>query len=236
MVARALHGTAHPTLVRRSLRWPLSAQELFGVLSLPPGFGKEFSYGRLRISRPERCVDDALLDLAGRLWDELPEGFRIEVYAGWIVVSGSPKMRHHVTVARFDEAIHDLARERAWMRFQTAAVGDPHTRAHCIPDHVVVPQDAPWFDDNVLGGDGVVLLTEVTSRDSVKDDREYKRAFYSAAGVPRYLVVDLEQGEVILHLGRSERGYREEIPVGLGQPLKLPAPFELTLDTGALVD
>lgn len=79
----------------------------------------------------------------------------------------------------------------------------------------------------------MLLAVEVTSAGSAKDDRSQKWLFYGRARVPLYLLVDLELGEVVLHMGPSEDGYRDTVTVASGKPLALPEPFGITIDTGA---
>lgn len=65
------------------------------------------------------------------------------------------------------------------------------------------------------------------------DDYGRKRLFYGRAGVGIYVIVDLQQEEVVLHTGPHERGYQRVITVPFGTPLELPEPVGLTLDTAA---
>lgn len=232
MVASALHQPAGIGLLRERVRWPVSPQRLYEVVNLPAGFRAEISGGRLRIGHPDRRIDDALVDLGGRLATEVP-GIRFEMYAGWIVVSGPPKMRHHRTVLALFRQLHDLLQARSWDHFQTVGLIDPATRAYAIPDLVIARPGAPEYDE-CLCGNGVLLAVEVTSTGGAQDDRTHKWVFYGQARVPLYLLVDQELGEVALHSGPFNGGYRNTVTVSLGKPLTLPDPFGITIDTSAL--
>lgn len=52
--------------------------------------------------------------------------------------------------------------------------------------------------------------------------------------MPLYLVVDTSANRVRLLSKPGEEGYAHEVGVRLGEPLELPAPWNLTLDTSVL--
>jgi hypothetical protein len=53
-------------------------------------------------------------------------------------------------------------------------------------------------------------------------------------GVPLYLVIDTFAGRVRLLSRPGEKGYGRQVEVRLGEPLELPDPWSLTLDTSVL--
>jgi Uma2 family endonuclease len=233
MVAPAPHQPTRTKLLRIPIRWPVSLERLYSALSLPPGFRKELTYGCLRIGRPDRPVDDALLDLADRLATEVPD-IRFEVYAGWIVVSGTPRIPHNAAVYELTSLLFHISRERGWRQLQTVGVINRYTREYCIPDLVVAPRDAPEFN-HALCGPGVLLVAEVTSEGTVKNDRGAKVTFYGGAGVPAYLLIDCELNEVVLQTRPHNEGYRDTVTVAIGKELELPEPFGISIDTGRLL-
>lgn len=234
MAASALHTPARSALLREQPPLPVSPQEVYGVLNLPRGFRAEISYGRLRIGHADRRVDDVLVDLGERLAAELP-GIRVELYAGWIVVSGLPEIRHNDVVCALIMQLFDFLRERRWVFYQTVGVSNPATREHVIPDLLVAPRGAPRCGSNTLDGHSVLLAVEVTSPSGATDDRTHKWVFYGRTRVPLYLLLDLERGEVVLHSDPFDGGYRDSVTVTWGKPLPLPEPFEITIDTGDLL-
>jgi Uma2 family endonuclease len=231
MAAPAPHQPT--TLLREPLQWPVSVERLYGVLNLPKGFRKELTYGCLRIGRPGKPVDDPLLELAERLAKEVPD-IRFEVYAGRIVVSAVPRRPHNRAVSRLNDLLFQISEERGWERLQTTAVINRYTRAYCTPDLVVAPLDAPEYL-GALCGPGVLLVVEVTSQSSIKDDRGPKPTFYGGAAVPAYLLIDHELNEVVLHTEPYDEGYREFVRVAIGKELELPEPFGISIDTARLL-
>lgn len=54
--------------------------------------------------------------------------------------------------------------------------------------------------------------------------------------VPLFLLIDPAQGLAILHSRPSRKGYQNRVEVALGVPLDLPEPWQLTIDTGKLIE
>jgi Uma2 family endonuclease len=234
MVAPAPHQPTRAKLLRKPIHWPVSVEKLYSALNLPRGFRKELTYGCLRIRRPGNPVDGPLLELADRLWDELPQGYRIEAYAGSIVVSGAPHTPHNAIVYELIRLLFHTGQEHDWLQLQTQPVINRYTREYCIPDLVVAPRGAPEFN-KCSCGPGVLLVVEVTSQSSIKDDRGPKPTFYGGGEVPAYLLVDCELNEVVLHTRPYDEGYFDTVTVPIGKMLDLPEPFGISIDTGRLL-
>jgi Uma2 family endonuclease len=233
MVAPALHQPALTMRLREPVQRPVSMEKLYGALKLPRGFRKELTHGCLRIGRPGKPVDDPLLEFADRLAAEIPQGFRLEVYSGWIVVSGPPGVPHSTVVFRLNNLLLSTSLERGWLQHQTVGVINRYTREHWIPDLIVAPEGAPEFN-TCLCGPGVLLVVEVTSDGTVNNDRGPKVSSYGSAGVPAYLLIDRELSEVVLHTRPYDKGYRDAVTVAIGKELALPEPFGISIDTGSL--
>lgn len=181
---------------------------------------------------------DAEAELAGleRLWESLDlPGHRVELIGGKIVVSPTASRGHSSVVT---ELIDQLAatRDRGWERHTNLTVHIPDTRERLVPDLVVVPADAPGFDDNELLAPAVLLVAEVVSPHSRRDDREVKPRAYARGGVPLYLLVDrLASPRAVILLSRPGKdGYAHTL-AATSEPLPLPDPFAITLDTTRLL-
>lgn len=238
MSAPAPHHSGTAThrhqLVRRRIDWPATAEKLYDAITVPRGFRKELSYGRLRIGHADRRIDQDLLDLAERLGDELERySIGLDIYAGCIVVGGTPRLAHHRVVAELIRQIQPVADARGWLNAPGSAVVIPHLREHANPDVMVTCPDGPTFDE-VYCGSAVPLVGEVTSPSTVHDDYGPKRRHYGMAGVAIYLIVDLQREEVVLNTRPYNDGYHDIVTVPFGAALALPAPLSITLDTGAL--
>ncbi|MGP4012150.1 Uma2 family endonuclease [Streptomyces sp. 4N124] len=105
------------------------------------------------------------------------------------------------------------------------------------PDAILVPAEhfagqGEWADSS-----GVLLVVEVTSYDSDTDrrDRREKPDAYAAAGIPFYLLIDRDACTVKLYSDPvPELGYGNCRTVPFGNPLVLPEPLGIELDTEKL--
>lgn len=79
------------------------------------------------------------------------------------------------------------------------------------------------------------LVVEVTSRSNARHDRISKPAAYATAGIPLYLLVDrwAPEGPTATLYGEPKGDvYRPLSTAKFGEAIKLPAPFDLSIDTG----
>ncbi|MGW2701486.1 Uma2 family endonuclease [Streptomyces sp. NPDC001340] len=83
-----------------------------------------------------------------------------------------------------------------------------------------------WHDPSA-----VLLVAEVTSHSTADRDRDKKIHGYARAGIPVYLLIDREAGEVTVHSKPSGADYAKAPKYKLGQTVPLPAPLGFDLDT-----
>jgi Uma2 family endonuclease len=100
-----------------------------------------------------------------------------------------------------------------------------------------MPKDAPGFDENELLGPGVLLVAEVVSPHSRREDREVKPQAYARGGILLYLLIDklADPPGVTLFSRPGADGYARRQTATAGQPLRLPRPFGIALDTARLL-
>ncbi|MFJ4092665.1 Uma2 family endonuclease [Kitasatospora sp. NPDC089913] len=91
-------------------------------------------------------------------------------------------------------------------------------------------RQADIFAPSWMEPDGVAMVAEVTSS-KPDQDRIAKRHCYARAGIPLHLLIDREKSQVSLFSKPKRDEYTELHLAGFGEPLVLPAPFELELDT-----
>ncbi|MFF2628911.1 Uma2 family endonuclease [Kitasatospora griseola] len=159
---------------------------------------------------------------------EAPEGYRIELVGGEIVLSPPHDGGHAIAISRVVEQVF-----RAGCEFDLGChKGLVVPGGHFIPDAVFTEYGAmdgqpPWWKPS-----GVVMVLEVASRLPARE-RKIKRSSYAAAGIARYLVLDLREREVVLHErpGRGDYGMTTTVRSG---DLLLPEPFGFALDTAEL--
>lgn len=101
-----------------------------------------------------------------------------------------------------------------------------------VPDIAVVPR-ALAKGAGALLPDQTLLVVEVTSESNGDTDRTAKRRRYAEYGAPLYLLIDRQERTCTLFSEPGRLGYTAVSgPHPFGTSLRLPAPFDLTLDTG----
>ncbi|NJQ00626.1 Uma2 family endonuclease [Streptomyces zingiberis] len=169
------------------------------------------------------------------LWQETdaPEGCRVEIVEGTITVSPPPANSHNVTAALLQRMLYPVLPEN-WEIFQTQGLSVPERSGLYIPDLAVIPIASLKRPGHTVPAEEAELVVEITSRDNANHDRVSKVHGYARAGVPLYLLLDpWHSGRPTATLyGRPESAtYRVLDSVVYGRPLRLPEPFDLTVDT-----
>ncbi|MGY0492183.1 Uma2 family endonuclease [Streptomyces sp. WG-D5] len=171
-----------------------------------------------------------------RFWEEMdrPEGSKVEIIDGTITVSPSPAYQHNVIAEHIQRRLYSVI-PGEWGIFQTLAIAVPSRLGMLIPDILVAPRDADVESDSHIPAALAELVVEITSKSNASNDRISKCAAYAAAGIPFYLLVDrwATEGPTTTLYGEPKKDvYRPLSVVKFGDPLHLPAPFDLTIDTG----
>ncbi|MFF0679106.1 Uma2 family endonuclease [Streptomyces tendae] len=179
---------------------------------------------------PDQNWDDLV-----RFWEEMdwPEGSKVEIIEGIITVSPAPGLPHNVIAARIHRRLLSVIPEDREI-FQTLAIAVPSRLGMLIPDLVVTPLPDYTESDTHIPAALAELVVEVTSKSNARHDRISKPAAYATAGIPLYLLVDRwAPGGPTATLYGEPKGdvYRVLSAAKFGDPLTLPAPFDLTLDT-----
>jgi hypothetical protein len=173
-----------------------------------------------------------------QIWETLDiPGHRVELIDGQIVVSPSASRRHSGAVDELIDALIDVKRARGYQFHTNLTVHIAATRERLIPDLMVAPRDAPGFGDNELLAHGALLVAEVVSPHSHNRDRVVKPRAYARGRVPLYLLVDqlAEPATVTVFSDPGDGSYRCSSAAAAGQPLWLPEPFAIALDTRKLL-
>ncbi|MGW2489606.1 Uma2 family endonuclease [Streptomyces sp. NPDC001606] len=180
---------------------------------------------------PDQNWDDLV-----RYWEEMewPEGSKVEIIEGIITVSPPPAVRHNVIAARIQRRLYSVIPED-WGIYQTQAIAVPSRLGMFIPDLLVAPVQECGESDSHIPGAVAELVVEVTSKTNARHDRVSKPAAYATTGIPLYVLVDRwAPGGPTATLYGEPKGevYRVLSAVKFGDPITLPAPFDLTIDTG----
>lgn len=172
---------------------------------------------------------EALLDDLDELI--VPDGYKAEIIRGNIVLSPWSKGYY----LRVMELICDRLR--------------PHLpRGHRIsygPFLYVFPDDERAYGPDIhaahertyetnsthLDGDGLSFVAELTSASTRDDDLSDKVRVYGRAGVPVYLLLDMQEKQATVFSTPSTKGYESRCTKPFGEKLPLPVPFDCVLDT-----
>lgn len=194
----------------------------------------ETAVSALTVSQdPEQSRDDLV-----RFWEETerPEGGKVGIIEGIVTVSPAPAHRHNVIAARIQRRLRSGIPEHREI-FQPRAIAVPSRLGMLIPDPLVAPVRDDSEADTHIPAALAELVVEVTSRSNARHDRISKPAACATAGIPLYLLVDrwAPDGPAVMLFGEPHGAvYRPLDPVKSGEPIKLPAPFGLAIDTGEL--
>ncbi|GAA5041918.1 Uma2 family endonuclease [Thermocatellispora tengchongensis] len=166
--------------------------------------------------------------------DAFPENLRVEIINGRIVVNPMPTINHAKTVNELQSRLNETARRRGWHVLQNIKLHFGPQSDRAIPDLSVISDNARMWGDDEVFSDDALLAVEVVSKSSIRNDHLHKPRAYAGGGVPLYLIVDPFDRTARLFSMPKDGRYAAETGVRLGEPLELPAPWEITLDTTGL--
>ncbi|NML50592.1 Uma2 family endonuclease [Streptomyces sp. R302] len=171
-----------------------------------------------------------------RFWEESdwPEGSKVEIIDGIIVVTPPPAAAHNRIVEKVHRRLYTVVPDD-WGVYETQGVAHPSRGRLYVPDLLVIPER---IMDELEGGESAPLtaaelVVEVTSLSNASYDRLNKAAAYAEAKVPLYLLIDRfgPAGPTVTLYGEPSDVYKELQKVRFGEEIHLPAPFDLMLDT-----
>ncbi|WP_432114159.1 Uma2 family endonuclease [Streptomyces sp. S1] len=185
---------------------------------------------------------DAPIDLGDdwpglvRLWEvvDAPRNCKVEIVAGHVTVAPPVDTRHHLIAHEVQRSLYEVMPEDRGV-YQTQAVAVPSLLGMYVPDLLVAPEAALRGPGFFFPASDAELVVEITSQSNANHDRIVKLQAYATAAVPLYLLIDRwHSGRPTATLyGEPKNGlYRVLDAVEFGRELHLPAPFDLTIDTG----
>ncbi|KAA9375056.1 Uma2 family endonuclease [Microbispora cellulosiformans] len=180
-----------------------------------------------------------------RLCQELNDaGYTAEITYGRVVVSPKVSREQSNITFRLMNQLFDSVRENRWVIHSNWGVHLPPFPDMRLPDLMIAPQDAEQYDDMHIFGDGALLVVEVCSKGTRSIDWDEKPLEYARAGVPLLLIVDpvTDPATVtLMHEPRKDLAvddlrepYQRVSVADAGETLRLPAPFDIDLDTGTV--
>ncbi|MFG2090118.1 Uma2 family endonuclease [Spirillospora sp. NPDC048824] len=181
---------------------------------------------------------------------DAPEGSRIEVIGGKVVVSPPPGLPHNAIAGDINYALvraHVLQPDYVWKTDQGTGMSLVGVGEGFVPDLMIADQDvylaARRSGVRTLVPDQVELVVEVTSLSNAEYDQQpAKRRHdnnkwngYAAAEIPYYLLVDRSPkvARSILYSipDQSLAAYLHQESWEFGETIHLPDPFDIEIDT-----
>ncbi|CAL9504085.1 hypothetical protein SUDANB145_03482 [Streptomyces sp. enrichment culture] len=162
---------------------------------------------------------------------DVPDGFRAEIIRGNIVVSPWSKAYYLDVMELVCEQLRPHLPEAHRISYGPFLFVFPQAERAYGPDIHVTPRRASRTGDNHLDGESLSFVAELTSPSTRDDDLVDKVEVYGRAGVPVYLVLDMQEEQATVLWTPSAKGYDSRITRPFGEKLPLPAPFDCLLDT-----
>ncbi|MGW2261052.1 Uma2 family endonuclease [Streptomyces sp. NPDC001780] len=174
-------------------------------------------------------------DEAARILARSIESIRLELIDGKIRSRVVPD-GDHGRVIQWLMRICMQSRPELWLHPDQGLKAQAYRKGRARPDASLAPMDyfvgqGEWADPG-----GVLMAVEVTSYDADTDsrDRVEKPRAYAQTGIPVYLLVDRENGEVRVHSEPDGVRYETVRTVPFGKEITLPEPVGIHLETEEL--
>ncbi|WP_432137465.1 MULTISPECIES: Uma2 family endonuclease [unclassified Streptomyces] len=152
---------------------------------------------------------------------EPPEGVRVELLRGEIVMMAALDLVHNRIVAD----VQDQIPRKPWERLQTTDLDIIDEASEPIPDLVVLERGVAPDSGNLVPSQMVTLVVEVVSKTSVDRDYGIKRSIYAAGRIPAYLIIDPIMAHCVLltdPIGDGDQAdYRGQWITKFGDPVLL---------------
>ncbi|WP_190219696.1 Uma2 family endonuclease [Streptomyces griseosporeus] len=165
--------------------------------------------------------------------DELDApGFRAEVIRGSIVLSPWSKGYYRRVMRAVLEQLEPRLPDGHEIELAPFLYVFPGEERAYGPDIHAAPREAFETTSNRLDGEALSFVAELTSASTRDDDLTDKVLVYGRAGIPVYLVLDMQEEQATVFWTPSPtKGYESHCTRPFGEKLPIPAPFDCTLDT-----
>ncbi len=168
-------------------------------------------------TRAQRALEDL----------DVPEGYTAELINGEIILSPSGKPLHWFIQLNLIKQFMPFG----WDVATDQTITHPEHGDEPRPDFIALPEDVEVDLDGSFPGERVQIVVEVLSKSNKGTDLVDKVGVYARFGIPLYLIVDPFAGTCLLHVNPRGEGYAERYTTAFGEPVELPKPISLTLDT-----
>ncbi|MFI6496728.1 Uma2 family endonuclease [Nonomuraea typhae] len=188
--------------------------------------------------KPYTAPEDQLPTTVRELFDALPPlpGLRVEVIEGKVLVSPVGKPPHQAIAYELGVLLAPVIRKEKWQGYGGVNISIEGPRDILVPDFAIAPKNCALWGDSELRSSGVIMVVEVVSPGSVREDRKVKPRLYATGGIPIFLVIDPLERSTTLYSTILDNAYQVVNRQPLGQVIHLPAPVDFDLDTALLME
>ncbi|MEU6510036.1 Uma2 family endonuclease [Streptomyces sp. NPDC046942] len=183
---------------------------------------------RPTISGSEPSSFEELLDALDEV--DVP-GFKAEIIRGGIVLSPWSKGYYEIVMELICEQLRPHLPDGHRITSSPFLYVFPAQERAYGPDIHVAPRHVFSTTSNRLDGEALALAAELTSSSTRDDDLTDKVIVYGRAGVPVYLLLDMQEEQATVFWAPSSKGYEARETRPFGERLTIPAPFDCILDT-----
>ncbi|MFI8857364.1 MULTISPECIES: Uma2 family endonuclease [Streptomyces] len=172
---------------------------------------------------------EELLDLLDEL--DVPDGYKAEIVKGNIVVSPWSKGYYLDVMELLCEQLRQHLPEEHRISYGPFLYVFPGVERAYGPDIHVAHRSVSRITGNHLDGEALSFVAELTSSSTRNDDLTDKVETYGRAGVPVYLLLDMQEEQATVFSMPSAKGYEARCSKPFGEKLPIPQPFDCVLDT-----
>jgi Uma2 family endonuclease len=165
--------------------------------------------------------------------DELivPAGYKAEIIKGSIVLSPWSKGYYLDVMELVCDQLRPYLPDGHRIGYGPFLYVFPGSERAYGPDIHAAHRSTHRTKSNRLDGEGLSFVAELTSSSTRDDDLTDKVETYGKAGVPVYLILDMQEEQATVLWTPSAKGYESHCTRPFGEKLPMPAPFDCTLDT-----
>ena len=163
------------------------------------------------------------------------EALRLEFIGGKLGVKAVPD-GNHGRIIQWLTRVCMQSRPDLWLHGEQGLRVETYRQGNARPDASLADSDQFVDQGEWAPTDGVLMTVEVTSRDQDTNqrDRVDKPRAYAETGIPVYLLIDRDTGEVKVHSRPDGVRYEQVVTVPFGKAVTLPEPVWIELDTEPL--
>ncbi|MFH0177385.1 Uma2 family endonuclease [Streptomyces cacaoi] len=172
---------------------------------------------------------EELLDVLDEL--HVPDGHRAEIIRGSIVVSPWSKGYYLDVMDVVCEQLRPHLPEGHRITFGPFLYVFPGSERAFGPDIHAAHRSVSRTGSSRLDGEALSFVAELTSSSTRDDDLTDKVEVYGKAGIPVYLLLDMQEERATVFWAPSAKGYESHCTMPFGEKLAIPAPFDCILDT-----